>query len=388
MNNIYIAGASSRARTTKAYLEFLYPDTKVQAFLVSPEMDDNPTVQDGIPVIAIRERNKNSSLDESSVESGFIDTRCIIYLGTRGANHQKLISELQEAGFQKDKIIPVSVNLDTNLRNEYVAKRYQLSGRKFIKIDRLISDGQGKIAQIGTSGNSYDKKKNACIYQIRSVFDSKITDSYASLEEERYLQVGASLTDKRISCDILADNTGDNISDRNRQFCELTGLYWIWKNTTEDIVGLVHYRRHFLLPKEWVNVFVGAGVDAILPVPLCVVPSLEENYKSRHLGFIWDKLFDIMSKYHPEDAKEARHFFKENNLYSPCNMIITKKHILDEYCEWLFPMLLELTDEIGTIDDQYQNRYPGFLSERLLTYYFESKCRNLNIVYADKNFLQ
>ena len=69
-------------------------------------------------------------------------------------------------------------------------------------------------------------------------------------------------------------------------------------------------------------------------------------------------------------------------------MLIAKKQILDEYCEWLFPMLIELADEVGTVDDAYQNRYPGFLSERLLTYYFETKREQLNIAYADKIFLQ
>jgi hypothetical protein len=59
------------------------------------------------------------------------------------------------------------------------------------------------------------------------------------------IQVGASLTDVRKGC--LTDHTGDHISHRNRDYCECTGLYWIWKNYTEaDYLGLCHYRRYFL----------------------------------------------------------------------------------------------------------------------------------------------
>ena len=50
------------------------------------------------------------------------------------------------------------------------------------------------------------------------------------------------------------DNTGDNISSKNREFCEMTGIYWIWKNLSkfENVshVGHMQYRRHFYLNRN------------------------------------------------------------------------------------------------------------------------------------------
>ena len=43
------------------------------------------------------------------------------------------------------------------------------------------------------------------------------------------------------------DDTGENISDKNCYYSELTGLYWVWKNCHDvDYVGTCHYRRYLL----------------------------------------------------------------------------------------------------------------------------------------------
>lgn len=108
--------------------------------------------------------------------------------------------------------------------------------------------------------NKNMQEKTAGIYVACSIYDKPLQDSYTFIKEELSLQVGAALTRERISADAIPDYEGENISDRNKQFCELTGLYWIWKNACEDYVGLVHYRRHFLLPDNWLERMIGIGL--------------------------------------------------------------------------------------------------------------------------------
>ena len=44
---------------------------------------------------------------------------------------------------------------------------------------------------------------------------------------------------------MIGDDTGDSISEKNRYYSELTGIYWVWKNTAHQITGSCHYRRYF-----------------------------------------------------------------------------------------------------------------------------------------------
>lgn len=360
-SKIYIFGAHSRGKTTAHYLCYLYPELEVEAYLYDND-ELNESSVNGCPVIHIDESTK-------------LNTDYPVYIGTRGMFHSAIIAKLEKIGM-KD-IRPVTVEVDLKLRNAYLKRYYESIGREFIKIDDLAANDL----------KSCDVLFNVSIYVVKSIFDKQLADSYVLEEYEREIQVGAALTEDRLAKDITVDNVGDNISVLNKQFCELTALYWIWKNTTEDVVGLVHYRRHFTMPGDWGQRMVENKVDAILPVPLYVVPNLEENYRSRHDGFVLDYLFEYILRNHAEDYADMKAFWKDG-LYSPCNMIVARKEVLDDLCEWLFPILFAVAEYCGQKKDVYQNRYPGFLSERLISYFFEKNKEKYNLVFADKNFLQ
>lgn len=360
MQKIYIFGAHSRAQTLAVYLQYLYPDLEIEAYLYDNE-EQNPERIGNIPVIRIGKDTR-------------LHIEYPVYIGTRGIYHRKLIGLMEEVGFQK--IYPVTVEMDLQLRNAYVEKYFAGIGRNFIKIDKL-KEKEGVLRE----------KQKERIYVVKSAFDRPLEQEYQLASYEREILAGAELTGGFLSSEILRDNVGDNISAKNRQYCELTALYWIWKHAKEDIIGLAHYRRHFILPSNWMEIMQDNGVDVVLPVPLHILPSIGENYKKRHDASEWDFLMRHLKKKSLSLYEDAQKIFS-GNLYSPCNMFIMRKEALDRFCEWLFPILDAVTEYAGEKEDGYLNRYPGFLSERLLTFYFEKYRYKYKIVYADKNFLK
>lgn len=351
---VYIFGAHSRARTLVRYLQYLYPDVGVEAYLYDNE-EPNPNQIGEIPVLELNGEAK-------------LHTDYPVYIGTRGIYHPRITKNLKSLGFEK--IHPVTVELDQRLRNAYLKKYFVNTGRSFSKIEKL----NDKI------------EKSVAVYVVRSVFDKPLQQPYRLASYEKEIQAGAALTQERISDKMITDDTGKHISSRNQQFCELTALYWIWKNAKEDIVGLVHYRRHFILPEDWVERMRRNEVDVILPVPLYVAPSVAENYRERHDPSDWEYMMQYLKENHGGEYSQAKEFFGKN-LYSPCNMFIMRKEVLDELCVWLFPILFQAAGYGGERKDRYQNRYPGFLSERLMSFYFEKHRNRYKVVYADKNFL-
>lgn len=194
---------------------------------------------------------------------------------------------------------------------------------------------------------------------------------YDLLNDEVYapLLVGACFHDNNYG--YLKDDVGENISEKNPYYSELTGLYWIWKNSDADIIGLMHYRRYLT------DGFLGAGnylkesqIKNDLKKSDIIV------FKKRKLGtsvyntfrvFISSKDFEIirnaMEKVHPDYVDTFNKVLCGKKVYSH-SIFISSRKFVDDYSGWLFPFLEEVEKHIDA--SQYegiQKRLYGFIGE-------------------------
>lgn len=380
-DKIYIFGAHSRAQTLAAYLCYLYDDIHIEAYFYDND-EKNPESIGRIPVFRI---NENTNIQALNLSLDYP-----VYIGTRGVFHEKITEVLKKIGFKTIK--PVSVEMDLTLRNRYLEKYYASVGREFMKLNKLDKHRDlpaSTSADLKLPRLRLTDKISAAVYVVKSPVDRPLQQEYPLASYEKEIYAGAVFaidSPQRLPEEVLRDDAGKNISAKNKQFCELTALYWLWKHAKEDIIGLAHYRRHFLFPEDWKERMLDNGVDVILPVPLYVAPSVAENFKSRHDPSDWEFMMQCLKDNSPGDFQEACAFF-QGNLYSPCNMFVMKRKILDALCSWLFPILFNVAAHGGIKDNPYLNRYPGFISERLISLFFEVNREKFKVVYADKNFL-
>lgn len=199
------------------------------------------------------------------------------------------------------------------------------------------------------------------------------------INDNGYLYIGVGSNKDNINCECY-DNQGDNISEKNSSYCELTAQYYIWKNSSSNIVGLTHYRRQFynnvfsfLLNKQLSEKRINKTLkkyDVILPKKYTINNSnLYDFYKEEHHIKDLNMCGEIIKKLYP-DYYDSFEKLKKINQGVACNMIITSKAIYDAYSKWLFDILFEVEKNIDISDyDNYQKRVFGFLSERLLNVY-------------------
>lgn len=197
-----------------------------------------------------------------------------------------------------------------------------------------------------------------------------------------------------IKCNYLKDNTGDNISEKNDNYCELTGLYWIWKNTDEKYIGLCHYRRYFSNKNIFSNKVLNRDKiikileknDIILPERRIAKNTIYEHYCENHYKEDLDKTKQLILRMYPEYINSFNIVMNSRASYS-CNMFISKRELINEYLEWLFSILFELENELDISNyDDYQKRIFGFISERLMhiwVHHNKLKIKELPVIMPD-----
>ena len=220
----------------------------------------------------------------------------------------------------------------------------------------------------------------------------------------------------------LGDDTGDNISAKNRYYSELTGIYWAWKNTSFPIYGFCHYRRFFtckpisLMDKikqfarhpfnrnkscgliytsdieKYKNLIISyeeieqilAEYDVILPVQRQFKYSTEEHYIRYHRKEDLQTVRNILKDNYPDFLDSFNKVMSSNTMYAN-NMYILKQADSNSFNSWWFSILFEFEKRTDlSIYQSYQQRIFGFMAERLLTVWFRHhslKIKELPVLY-------
>lgn len=195
---------------------------------------------------------------------------------------------------------------------------------------------------------------------------------YRMPEDKMYLplQVGAA---GKNSIGFERDDTGDNISVKNPYYCELTGLFWAWKNLDADYIGLVHYRRHFghkksdplsgVLTYKDLEPYLGSVKVFVPKKRRYFIETIYSHYEHTHFGSQLDMMREILEEKYPEYCGSYDRVVKYTYGYM-FNMAVMKKAILDAYCTWLFDILFALESRIDMPDlSAFQKRFFGRISE-------------------------
>lgn len=254
------------------------------------------------------------------------------------------------------------------------------------------------------------------------------------------IQVGAA--NSKIDLGIVKDSENDNISYLNPYYCELTALYYLWKNYPNfEYYGLCHYRRfptfkrqkalnygfqyvcyfsarilhiinskiHFtILPyvitKESeldneLNQFSTKIQKVICSqkydyyVPRHFISSAYSNYDKFSIACGYQRIEElkmIVKNHYSDYYKELEQCLMSNKMHAT-NICIMKKDIFNDYCKFLFDILQHHfainVEQTECISHQYL-RQSGFLAEVLTDVYIRKlknehkKHKNLNILYV------
>lgn len=171
------------------------------------------------------------------------------------------------------------------------------------------------------------------------------------------------------------DNTGDNISNQNEYYGELTAMYWVWKNVpiaNDDIIAFSHYNKTLnISPKraaKWLEKYPDGVItiephcnrDHPVPDEVAACVAALKNSGKQYLE-AWNLLYD-------EVAAGKGPFCRGGN------MLICTGRTFKNYCEWFFFVLENIRKTVGDKPDVSSSwrRYCAFMGERLISVYIQA----------------
>ena len=355
-NSFIIFGAQNHARAMYEALQIALPKAQVLFFLVSARKN-NPECIDGIEVKTI----------DSALENG---KELPVLVATPDLYWDEIVETLHQHGFYNIVNGTFSSALDNELREIYYTKGFLGEAEGFKKLSDIVP-GEA-------SGNM-----DFCMYMAKSEKDRPLINTYEFPDYVRPVQAGAALAENIVmEC---RDNEGDNISKKNRNYCECTVTYYAWKHAKEDYVGLCHYRRHFDWNEDDINKIRSGCVDVVLPYPV-----ITKIYEIHYRPYIAQDIFDTMLKVLKEDYPEYYEVAQEavqGDVFYPCNIVLARKEIFAQYAQWLFSVL-EKVEAICGDETVRTDRYLGYLAEHLTTFYFIKNRKQMRIAHSKINILR
>lgn len=362
--DLAIYGAQAIALGAYEAIHNLYPIRKVQCFLVT-EQGSNAKKLGGLPVVELQ------TFADGLVQAEKDNIEVLI------ATPETVMPAIEEVLDKAGLFCHVRL---TSTRFAQLMSFYNVSDSAQIKYMPLSASPIGH------------HKANMHVYMAKFYKDKPLSTEYHMPEWITPIQVGATLCNERVAN--ILDCDGENISKKNVNYSELTALYWMWKNRllyngiddSTQYYGLCHYRRILDLSEDDISRLVDNDVDVVLPYPMPYEPTIEEHHKRYLKEEDWQAVLTAVQELQPAYAEQMPRVLDQKYLYN-YNIIIARKEVLAEYCNWLFP-ILERVEELSVPRGcDRADRYIGYVGETLETIYFMVNKDGLNIVHAGCKFL-
>ena len=360
MRKTVIYGAQSIALGVYKSVKAFFPERDIVCFLVT-EKGQNSDFLNAIPVIQLHEFIDGMSQEEKNEINVLISTPENVM--------DEIEHSLNKAGLYNH------IRIDS-LRWANMMQKFFVKMGEFLPLD---------VYPIGF------RKASLSVYKVIHYKDKKLNTLVNDPEYMKTLQVGVCSTSKCIAD--FFDNEGFGISEKNRNYSELTGLYWFWKNQLQlgeheeyHYYGLAHYRRRLQIREDdWLRL-QDNEIDVVLPYPMPYEPNIEEHHKRYLSDSEWNAVLQALDELQPQYAEAFNDILKQEYLYN-YNLILAKGKILDAYCGWLFPLLFRIEEINDPMDKKEPNRYIGYIGETLETLYFMYNKDKLKIAYTGCEFL-